>query len=124
GPCTKHGVTGHREMAGDTALRAHHDAVTYHGTPCNAGLADHDAVAAQHHVVGNLHQIIDFATGADARGPEGSAVDRAVGANFDVVAQLYDTHLWDFVTLARGLVDSKTKAVRPNDHPAVQNGPV
>ena len=51
----------------------------------DADLGDDHAMAADDHVVGDLHQIVDLGALADHRVAAGAAIDRRVGADLDVV---------------------------------------
>ncbi len=46
---------------------------------------DDHAMTADHHVVGDLHEVIDLGALADHRVARGAAVDRRVGADLDIV---------------------------------------
>src|SRR5258708_13353444 len=73
------------EMIGDADLATHHDAVADHRAAGDADLAADDAAAAEAHVVADMDEIIEHRAGTDHRIAGGAAVDRAIGAQLDVV---------------------------------------
>jgi hypothetical protein len=73
-------------MIGDSDLAGKHD-VVLHGTAAgDAGLCHHDAVAADLHVVRDLHEVVDLRPLADDGVARRAAVHRGVGADLDVVS--------------------------------------
>src|SRR5256885_18755 len=56
----------------------------------DANLSAHHAIVSDLDVVTNQHVIIDLGSGADARGSQRSAVDRAEGPNLDIFAYLHN----------------------------------
>ena len=73
------------DVADEARLAAHHHEVAELGGAGNARLADDDAMPADHHVVADLHEVIDLGALADHRVLERAAVDAAVGADLHVV---------------------------------------
>src|SRR5215470_10058491 len=51
----------------------------------NAGLGDQNAMAADHHIVAHLDQVVDLGSLAYDCIPDGAAVDRGAGADLDIV---------------------------------------
>ena len=70
--------------------------------PGNAGLGRDHHVFPDVDVVADVHQVVDFRAPADARDIQGAAVDRRVGADFDVVFNLEPANLREFF-VASGL---------------------
>ena len=60
--------------------------------PAMPDLRDHQAMLADGHVVGDLHQVIDLGAPADDRRAQRAAIDGHVGADLHVVA---DDHVAD-----------------------------
>src|SRR5437667_3465513 len=56
-------------------------------------LRGHDGVRANLAVVANVHQVVEFHALGDARVIERTAVNRRVGANFDIIANLHNPNL-------------------------------
>src|SRR4029077_6140579 len=109
-----------------TGLATHDDEVTKFGGTGNAGLAYDDAMPADHHVVPDLHEIINFGTLTDHRVLEGAAVDTAVGANFDVIIKDDTADLGHLQMALRAhgkaeaiLADANTSV---EDHPIANDG--
>ena len=73
------------QMIGDARLSAHHDAVADDGASGDADLRADHAMPAETDVVSDVDQVIEHATGTDHRIVRGTAVDGAVGADFDSV---------------------------------------
>ena len=56
---------------------------------------DDEAVFADHAVVADLHEVVDFGALADDGFAETRAVDGGVGADFDIVVDFHDADLVD-----------------------------
>src|SRR5262245_44788525 len=112
----------HLDVANRAGLAAHHDKVAQFGGPGNAGLADNHAMPADHHVVPDLHEIINFAALADDGVLERPAIDAAIGADFHVIVQNDAADLGDLEVALRP--HGKAKAVLADAHARVQNDAV
>src|SRR5947208_17077885 len=77
---------------------------------------------ADHHVVRDLHEVINLDSLLDPGAAKTRAVDRRIGADLDVIVDLHDPDLRDFLVPARGHFESKT--IRADDGPAVNNDPI
>ena len=77
-------------------LPAERDKIVDHAGARNAGLRDHHAMAADHDVMADLHEIVDLGALADHRVAVGAAVDRRPGADLDIVLHDHATDLRHF----------------------------
>src|SRR6185503_10165054 len=68
---------------------------------------------SDHHIVGDLHQVVDFRTLADDRWTQGAAIDGDVRADFNVVVNHRAPHLGHLAVDA--FVEHVTKPIRSND---------
>ena len=50
---------------------------------------------ADHNIVADLHEVVDFGAFADDGFSEASTVNRGVGSDFDIVANFHDADLVD-----------------------------
>src|SRR5713101_5358460 len=71
----------------DAYPRPEHDEIADRHAPRDAGLGHQDAMAADHDIVADLNQIVDFGALADDRIAIGAAVDRGPRPDLDVVLQ-------------------------------------
>ena len=89
-----------------------------HGRSCDAHHRGHGAVVTNAHVMGNLNQVIQLNAIADHGVIQGTAINRGIGPDFNVVSQ---HHLAD---LGNSVPDTplvgKTEAVGTN-HRATEN---
>src|ERR1051326_2653682 len=69
----------------DAHARPEHDEIADAHAPRNAGLRHHDAMPADHHIVADLDQIVDFGAFADDGVAVGAAVDRGPRADLDTI---------------------------------------
>ena len=79
----------------DPGLAGHDDVVARLAAPGDADLAAEQVVAADLVVVADHDEVVDLRPLADPGGLEGGAVDRAVRADLDVVADLDPAGLRD-----------------------------
>src|SRR5262249_36827413 len=77
-------------------LSGQDDAILDDNTAGDAALRDDDAVAADHHILSDLHQVAALGALADHRGAIGPAIDGGSGANLHIVLNDNPTHLQDF----------------------------
>src|SRR6185437_1591070 len=73
------------QMIADADLSAHHHIGTDGGGARDAHLAGDQAVMADLHVVGDVHEVVEHRAGADRRVADSAAVDGAIGAELDIV---------------------------------------
>src|SRR5690349_4325755 len=64
-------------------------------------------------VVGDLNEVIDFGSSANDGRPQGTAIDRHIGADFDVVANDYVADLRHLAM--RAGIRNVAEAIRTND---------
>src|SRR5690348_1755907 len=74
-----------REMTADTNLAAEHDVVIDLRAACDADLGRHQHVAANHHAVRDLDEVVDLGSRLDPRLPHGRSIDRRIGTKLHVV---------------------------------------
>ena len=74
-----------------------------------------------HDVVRDLDEVIDFCTCLDPGPAEPGAINGSVGSDFNVIVDLNDAHLWNFLVLAFDKFEPE--AVRSNDDTAVNDHP-
>ncbi len=99
--------------AADNTVLAEHRAAR------DTGTASHHRILADHTVMADMHQVIEFATVLDDRVVERSAVDRRVGTDFDVVANQHPTQLRNLdpvLTIRR-----KTETIGTDHCPSMNN---
>ena len=101
----------------DPGLAGHHDVVAGLAAPGDPHLPAEQVVAADLVVVADHDQIVDLGPFADPGGLEGRAVDRAVRADFHVVADLDLAGVRDLDVLAVDRVIFE--AVATEDRPGV-----
>src|SRR6266581_2532220 len=81
----EHCASPHRQVIGHARFATHNDTVLDRGATRDSDLGGEQTVTSDRHVVRDLHQIVDLASLPDHGVPDGPAVDRGIGANFDVV---------------------------------------
>lgn len=137
--CGRAGVDGAlRHIVGNSALRRQHGSIADVKVSRRGGLAGHDATIADDggsreadltakkrilsHFTGmaDLNEIIDFCAAANARFAYGSAINGAVGLDFDVIFDDRRAHLLHFAPAAVFLA-RKAEAVCPDDGAILQN---
>src|SRR5262245_30873676 len=109
----------HLDVANRAGLAAHDDKVAQFGGTGNAGLADDHAMPADHHVVPDLHEIINFGALTDHGVLQRAAIDAAVGADFHVIVDDHPADLGDLEMTLRP--HGKAKAVLADAHARVQD---
>ena len=106
------------KVPGHTGLTAKDNIIFHNSATRYANLGAQDAVFADDHVVGHLHEIINLGAFTDNRAAETSAIDRAVRADLDIVTNFNDANLGHLLmTTLHKLV---AKAIGPNHHTGVQ----
>ena len=115
-------------MVANAHLSAHHAVIADAATAGNAGLGgDHD-VCADAAIVANVDQIVELRAGPDDGLIESAAVDGAVGANLDVVADDEAADLRELYVASELFVAHKAEAVGAehragvHDHAAADGG--
>src|SRR5581483_323176 len=94
-------------------------AVAEGGAACNAHLRDQQAGTAHAHVMADMDQIVQLGAGADNRRARLGAINAAVGADLDVVADLDRAQLRHL--LERGADRNIAEAVRADHAARVKN---
>ncbi len=89
--------------------------------PASAG---DEAVSADAHVVGDLHEIVDLGVFADDRVGHGAAVDGRVGADLDIVLDDDAADLRNALRAGRAGGEAETVLADPgagmDDHPVAE----
>ena len=91
-------------MIDDPDLTAKHDIPADACASSDTGLRGDDRIIADHHVVRDLHQIIDFDSPTNKGSAQGCAIDRCVGPYFHIISYFHDSDLRNFnplITLFR-----------------------
>ena len=109
-------------MAGQTDLAGNHDEIPELCAPGTSRLGNKDATPTEHDVVTDLHQIINHRTRADDRIRPGTAIDRGVGADFDIIADNHTPQLRDLDMAARAR--GKAEAVLTDAHAGIERDAV
>ena len=73
------------DMILDPDASTEHRHVTKDPLPANATLRSNNAMPPYTHIMGDLHEIIDFRAFTDSRVARGTAIDRRIGADLDIV---------------------------------------
>ena len=115
-------TVGNGDVSDDSDLSAHHHVASDFGRPGDADLGGHDGIFADHDVVGNLDQVVEFGPLTDPRGPHGGTVDGTVGADFDVV---FDHNIADLGNLLeRSVLGGGEAETVAADHGPAMDGDV
>ena len=96
GKARKLGPFPYRDVIVHSGTGAQHDEILKRDTAGYAALGNDDAMSADHHVMGNLNEIIDFSALADHRVADATAIDRGAGAYFHVVLNNDSAELRNF----------------------------
>ena len=107
-------------MVGQLQMTQHDGAATHCAMRANSGAASHTdttghcGVLANPHVVPDLHQVVELDTVLDNSVLQCAPVDAGVGADFDVIANLDRTQLFnlDPLTIMRG----EAKTISADNH--------
>src|SRR5574340_1086952 len=106
-------------MIGQTCLTADHHVASQGRTPCDADLRHENSVFTHHHVVCDLHQVVDLGSSFDHGVSEGGTIDGHVGAQFHIVLDDHAAELGNF--LVPSLVLNVVEAVAADDRSAVDD---
>src|SRR6516225_964252 len=85
----------------------------------DSGLGGNDRVFSDDHVVSDLDEIVDLHAFLNPGSAESCAINRCVRADLDVVIDLHDSDLRDFLVAPFNRFESET--VGPDDHAAMNN---
>ena len=107
------------DMPNHTDLASKRDVIAEAGTPGDADLGDDDAVLSNHHVVGDLDQIVDFRPFLNPSSPKPGTINRHIRPDFDVIIDLDDADLRDLHVPAGN--EFETETVAPKDGAAVND---
>ena len=113
-------------MIVDPNTRTEHHEIFQDGATGYSDLRDQDAMAANRHVVPDLHQVIDLGTLADHGVADGAAVDHGPCADLDIVLNDDAAELRHFLMAPRTHHIAEAVlpdvAARVNDHPVADEG--
>src|SRR5207245_5790988 len=117
---TDGGVIANLDMSNDTSLTANQDTLTNPHTAGNSGLRCDDGILADHNVVRDLHEIVDLCSLLDPGSAKTGAIDSRVGADLDIIVDLYNSKLLNFFLAAIDHLESKSVGANyrtaVNDH--------
>src|SRR5690606_36552404 len=99
------------------ALPAKHDVILKHRAASYAALRDENTAPADFDVMGDHHQIVDPRAVTNHRIGPCAAVDAAIGANLDIMADQHAAKLGHFHMAGR--VDGKTYSVMTDAHAGI-----
>src|SRR5438874_11031080 len=116
---TDGGVIANLDMPNDTCLTANQDTLNDPDTAGNSGLRCDDRILADHNVVRDLHEIVDLCSLLNPGSAKTGAIDGRVGADLDIIVDLYNSQLLNFLLAAFDHFESKS--VGANDRAAVNN---
>src|SRR5581483_1640145 len=115
-------AVANRYVIDHAGLSGEYHVVAYARAAGDARLRSDDRTLADNDVACDLHEIIDLRASSNNRLAERRAIDRAVGADFHVIANLDNTDLRDLdADLTRA---GESKAVGADDYTCVKNDPV
>ena len=97
---TDGGVIANLDMPNDTGLTANQDTLTDPDTAGNSGLRCDDRILADHNVVRDLHEIVDLCSLLNPGSAKPGAIDGRVGADLDIIVDLYNSELLNFFLAA------------------------
>ena len=92
--------SSNRDMAADSGLAREDCAVPHSHRSRNADLRHQKAFLADAHVVGNVHEVVDFGAAPHYGVVNAAAIDSRVGADLDVVADDAATDVRNFLMAA------------------------
>ncbi len=87
------GAVADRDMVADRNRAAHHDIIADGGGARHAGLAGEDAALADADIVADLHKVIERGHIADHRVAKAAAINGAIAADGDLVADHHQTDM-------------------------------
>ena len=105
-------------VIGDSHLAAEDGIVAYRRASGDSHLAYQNAVSADRDVVADLYKVVDLDPSPDDGISQGGPVDRAVGADFDVVFDDDTAFLRDFAVGTVFILDI-SESIRSDDDSAV-----
>jgi len=111
---SKYRTLADRYMVGNADLTGQHGEVGNCRAAGDTDLRDNQAMAADRNVVSDLHEIVDLGSLTDDRVAGGAAVDRGIGANFDLILDNHAPGLRNFLMAVPGR--QKTEAVLADAH--------
>ena len=109
-------------LADDSGLAADHDPLSQLRASRDADLGDNHRIGADHHIVGDLDEVVDLHPFLDPGPSEGPAVDRRIGAYLNVVIDLDVAGLGGLYICPAGI--GKSEAVTADDDAGMQDDPL
>src|SRR5205814_7233409 len=110
----------------DTSMTANQDTLTDPHTAGNSGLRCDDRILADHNVVRDLHKIVDLCSLLNPGSAKTGAIDGRVGADLDIIVDLYNSKLLNFFLAAIDHLESKSVGANyrtaVNDHARANPG--
>src|SRR5512147_1086647 len=108
-------------MIGQACLPSDHDVVADCRAAGNPDLGHDDVMFSYRHIMGDLHQVIDFGAPLDHSLTESRTVDCDIRAEFNIVFDRHSSQLGNFVVPPFMLYIAE--AVGPNDGSAMDDYP-
>ena len=109
-------------MIADAGLSGDYHVVAQYRAARNARLGYDQTTPANHHIVPDLHEIIDLRPGPDPGAADGGPIHGGVCADLHAVGDLHDARLGHLEP--RRAVPGVTEPVAPDHDPRVENDPV
>src|SRR5580765_7120818 len=109
-------------MSSQTDLSGQSDEVAEFGAAGDAHLGDDDTMLPHHHVVSDLHQVVDFGAFSDDSRTERAAINGHVGADLNIVVADHVPNLRDLEVPA--VAKNIAKAIRANHRAGVNADPI
>ena len=121
GPGGRHDAVPDPDVADDPRLAADDDPLPQLRAARDADLGDDDGILPDHHVVGDLDEVVDLHPPLDPGPAEGAAVDGRICADLHVVVDLDVADLRDLPVFLSG--KGETEAVAADDDAGMENNP-
>src|SRR5215475_6864070 len=117
--CGDHAAVRDFKMTDNADLSPHHDAFAHARAAGNTSLRHDHGIFSDHHVVRDLDEIIDLHALLDPCPAKSGAIDSCVRADLDVVVDLDNPELLNFMVAAIGYFETKT--IRSDNSAAVND---
>lgn len=107
------------QMAGDSYLASECDILTQSGATGNTDLTAKDTVLPNHHIVTDLHQIIDLGPSLDPSPAKTGPIDTGVGSNLHIIIHLHNSSLRNLHVLPS--LELIAEAISPQNSATMKN---
>src|SRR5262245_43315547 len=109
-------------MAHDAYLASQGHEIAEFRAPGDTGLRHDDTMPSDHHVVPDLHEIINFRALPDHGVAQGATVDGGIGADFDAILDDHAADLRHFQVT--GLAHGEAESILADCHSGMNDDPV